>query len=137
MCLDGSPPAYHFDKGTGEGINNWLVHLEVRTHIYLHVFIMNHFKFEIYMAGTSKYILFLFKKKIDTWDIFQGGGWCSSAGSCSNRTHTGLGSSRKMKKAYFRGILDKGHESNPSRDRLLDIIFMLCFSFYNLYILSQ
>ncbi|WVZ23005.1 hypothetical protein V8G54_001549 [Vigna mungo] len=28
VCLDGSPPAYHFDKGAGEGINNWIVHME-------------------------------------------------------------------------------------------------------------
>ncbi|GER28183.1 pectinacetylesterase family protein [Striga asiatica] len=28
VCLDGSPPAYHFDKGSGAGINNWLVHIE-------------------------------------------------------------------------------------------------------------
>ncbi|KAL0447636.1 UNVERIFIED_CONTAM: Pectin acetylesterase 8 [Sesamum latifolium] len=28
VCLDGSPPAYHIDKGTGAGINNWLVHVE-------------------------------------------------------------------------------------------------------------
>ncbi|XP_050103023.1 pectin acetylesterase 8-like isoform X2 [Malus sylvestris] len=28
MCLDGSAPAYHFDKGFGAGINNWLVHVE-------------------------------------------------------------------------------------------------------------
>lgn len=30
VCLDGSPPAYHLDRGFGLGINNWLVHLEVR-----------------------------------------------------------------------------------------------------------
>jgi len=30
VCLDGSPPAYHWDKGSGAGINNWLVHIEVR-----------------------------------------------------------------------------------------------------------
>ena len=29
VCLDGSPPAYHFDKGFGKGINNWIVHIEV------------------------------------------------------------------------------------------------------------
>lgn len=29
VCLDGSPPAYHMDKGFGTGINNWLVHIEV------------------------------------------------------------------------------------------------------------
>ncbi|ERM94809.1 hypothetical protein AMTRI_Chr03g144330 [Amborella trichopoda] len=28
VCLDGSPPAYHLDKGSGSGINNWLVHVE-------------------------------------------------------------------------------------------------------------
>ncbi|XP_059639909.1 pectin acetylesterase 8-like [Cornus florida] len=28
VCLDGSPPAYHIDKGFGAGINNWLVHIE-------------------------------------------------------------------------------------------------------------
>ncbi|XLR50253.1 hypothetical protein S83_000925 [Arachis hypogaea] len=28
VCLDGSPPAYHFDKGSGEGVNSWIVFLE-------------------------------------------------------------------------------------------------------------
>ncbi|PNX92299.1 protein notum, partial [Trifolium pratense] len=28
VCLDGSPPAYHFDKGHEEGVNNWIVHIE-------------------------------------------------------------------------------------------------------------
>ncbi|GAB2235488.1 hypothetical protein Droror1_Dr00025913 [Drosera rotundifolia] len=28
VCLDGSPPAYHFDRGSGSGINSWLVHIE-------------------------------------------------------------------------------------------------------------
>nr|AFK45147.1 unknown [Lotus japonicus] len=28
VCLDGSPPAYHFHKGFGAGINNWIVHFE-------------------------------------------------------------------------------------------------------------
>ncbi|KAK9144102.1 hypothetical protein Sjap_004005 [Stephania japonica] len=28
VCLDGSPPAYHWDKGFGAGIDNWLVHIE-------------------------------------------------------------------------------------------------------------
>ncbi|KAL2333927.1 hypothetical protein Fmac_015140 [Flemingia macrophylla] len=28
VCLDGSPPAYHFDQGFGEGINNWLIHIQ-------------------------------------------------------------------------------------------------------------
>lgn len=29
VCLDGSPPAYHFDKGFDAGINNWLLYFEV------------------------------------------------------------------------------------------------------------
>ncbi|KAF5815465.1 putative pectinacetylesterase/NOTUM [Helianthus annuus] len=29
VCLDGSPPAYQFDKGFGDGVNNWLVHMPV------------------------------------------------------------------------------------------------------------
>uniref|UniRef100_A0A7N0TB92 Pectin acetylesterase n=1 Tax=Kalanchoe fedtschenkoi TaxID=63787 RepID=A0A7N0TB92_KALFE len=28
VCLDGSPPAYHFDKGIGAGANNWLLDFE-------------------------------------------------------------------------------------------------------------
>ncbi|KAE8677500.1 Pectin acetylesterase 8 [Hibiscus syriacus] len=28
VCLDGSPPAYHWDKGFGTGINSWLIQLE-------------------------------------------------------------------------------------------------------------
>ncbi|GFP81560.1 protein notum homolog [Phtheirospermum japonicum] len=28
VCLDGSPPAYHLDRGFGAGINNWLVQIE-------------------------------------------------------------------------------------------------------------
>lgn len=31
VCLDGSPPAYHLHRGSGTGINSWLVHLEVAT----------------------------------------------------------------------------------------------------------
>ncbi|KAK4731368.1 hypothetical protein R3W88_024356 [Solanum pinnatisectum] len=27
VCLDGSPPAYHFEPGLGEGVENWIVHL--------------------------------------------------------------------------------------------------------------
>uniref|UniRef100_A0A0D9VJX7 Pectin acetylesterase n=1 Tax=Leersia perrieri TaxID=77586 RepID=A0A0D9VJX7_9ORYZ len=28
VCLDGSPPAYHLDRGFGSGVNSWLVHFE-------------------------------------------------------------------------------------------------------------
>ncbi|KAL0366373.1 UNVERIFIED_CONTAM: Pectin acetylesterase 11 [Sesamum radiatum] len=28
VCLDGSPPAYFFQKGSGDGADNWLVYLE-------------------------------------------------------------------------------------------------------------
>ncbi|KAM7497936.1 hypothetical protein LguiA_022350 [Lonicera macranthoides] len=83
VCLDGSPPAYHFDSGTGEGINNWLVYLE-------------------------------------------GGGWCNSAEDCSNRAHTHFGSSHKMEKASFSGILDNGRESNPNFYHWNRIVIRYC-----------
>jgi len=28
VCLDGSPPAYHLQRGFGSGANSWIVHLE-------------------------------------------------------------------------------------------------------------
>ncbi|RLM73740.1 pectin acetylesterase 7-like [Panicum miliaceum] len=28
VCLDGSPPVYHFSAGSGSGANNWVVHME-------------------------------------------------------------------------------------------------------------
>ncbi|GAU46004.1 hypothetical protein TSUD_187490 [Trifolium subterraneum] len=31
VCLDGSPPAYHFDEGHEEGVKNWIVHIEIST----------------------------------------------------------------------------------------------------------
>ncbi|XP_073223185.1 pectin acetylesterase 12-like isoform X1 [Cicer arietinum] len=41
VCLDGTLPAYHFDRGHGSGANNWLVNLEgggwcnnIRTCVY-------------------------------------------------------------------------------------------------------
>ena len=30
VCLDGSAPAYHLARGSGSGVNSWLVHFEVR-----------------------------------------------------------------------------------------------------------
>ncbi|KAI3756133.1 hypothetical protein L1987_55947 [Smallanthus sonchifolius] len=28
VCLDGTPPAYQLDRGFGDGVNNWLVHMQ-------------------------------------------------------------------------------------------------------------
>jgi hypothetical protein len=36
VCLDGSPPAYHFHEGHEEGINNWIVHIEVPYFLITH-----------------------------------------------------------------------------------------------------
>jgi len=30
VCLDGTLPGYHLDRGFGSGANSWLVHLEVK-----------------------------------------------------------------------------------------------------------
>ena len=29
VCLDGTPPGYHLQRGSGTGANNWLIHLQV------------------------------------------------------------------------------------------------------------
>ena len=29
VCMDGTPPAYHLDPGSGAGNNSWIVNLEV------------------------------------------------------------------------------------------------------------
>lgn len=39
VCLDGSPPAYHWDKGFGTGINSWLIHFEVCVLVLVHLII--------------------------------------------------------------------------------------------------
>ncbi|KAM3264181.1 pectin acetylesterase 8 isoform X1 [Capsicum annuum] len=28
VCLDGTPPAYHLDRGSGTGVNNWVISIE-------------------------------------------------------------------------------------------------------------
>jgi len=30
VCLDGTLPGYHLDRGFGSGADSWLVHLEVK-----------------------------------------------------------------------------------------------------------
>lgn len=41
LCLDGSLPGYHFQKGFGSGSNNWLVHIEVLHHFSSLIFYFN------------------------------------------------------------------------------------------------
>ncbi|MED6180331.1 Pectin acetylesterase 5 [Stylosanthes scabra] len=71
LCLDGSAPGYHFQKGFGSGYQNWLLHIE-------------------------------------------GGGWCNSVASCSQRKMTALGSSKHMEtEVPFSGILSSDPCLNP------------------------
>ena len=30
VCLDGTVPGYHLDRGFGSGADSWLIHLEVK-----------------------------------------------------------------------------------------------------------
>src|SRR4051812_27542480 len=39
VCLDGTPPGYHLQRGSGDGSGSWLVHLEV--HSVIHPFIIH------------------------------------------------------------------------------------------------
>lgn len=34
VCLDGSVPGYHLQKGFGTGSRNWLLHIEVQMHAF-------------------------------------------------------------------------------------------------------
>ncbi|XP_061369271.1 pectin acetylesterase 5-like isoform X2 [Gastrolobium bilobum] len=71
LCLDGSSPGYHFQKGFGSGSRNWLLHVE-------------------------------------------GGGWCNSISSCSQRKMSALGSSKYMQTPVpFSGILSSDPSQNP------------------------
>lgn len=70
VCLDGSPPAYHLQRGFGSGSSSWIVYL-------------------------------------------QGGAWCNTTKSCSERKMTALGSSKLMEPVQFDGILSNRHQLNP------------------------
>ena len=71
MCLDGSPPGYHLQTGSGGGSRSWLIHLE-------------------------------------------GGGWCDTVRSCSDRRMTFRGSSKFMQRPInFTGILSNDPALNP------------------------
>ncbi|KAM0864731.1 hypothetical protein ACQ4PT_043727 [Festuca glaucescens] len=72
VCLDGTPPGYHLQRGSGSGSRSWLIHLE-------------------------------------------GGAWCNTVESCSDRRMSMLGSSNFMKPIQFAGsgILDSDPQLNP------------------------
>jgi hypothetical protein len=38
VCLDGTPPGYHLQRGSGDGSNSWLIHLEVGAINHSHTF---------------------------------------------------------------------------------------------------
>ena len=44
VCLDGSLPGYHFDKGSGSGSNSWLLHLQVFLFLVDFIFTCNIFE---------------------------------------------------------------------------------------------
>uniref|UniRef100_A0A0D9YII3 Pectin acetylesterase n=1 Tax=Oryza glumipatula TaxID=40148 RepID=A0A0D9YII3_9ORYZ len=69
VCLDGSPPGYHLQRGFGSGEHSWLIYLE-------------------------------------------GGAWCDTIESCSNRKTTELGSSKLMEAQEFEGILSNNQTVN-------------------------
>lgn len=52
VCLDGSLPGYHFQKGFGSGSNNWLLHIEVHSLIFLSFFVK---LFNSQREGTKKH----------------------------------------------------------------------------------
>ncbi|XP_012847007.1 PREDICTED: pectin acetylesterase 8-like [Erythranthe guttata] len=92
VCLDGSPPAYHLDKGSGDGTNNWLIHLEV---VLLDIFLFHCNIIRISKIGT-------------------GGGWCNNVTTCISRANGHLGSSKHMSnRTMFFGIANNDPQFNP------------------------
>ncbi|CAK7357258.1 unnamed protein product [Dovyalis caffra] len=101
VCLDGSPPAYHFDKGFGEGINNWLIQIEVSPSVSPTLLEPQ--------ESSARYFVSVFLA-MDS----QEGAWCKDIKSCLSRKNTASGSSKKMKKQMgFSGILSRQQKSNP------------------------
>ncbi|XP_034594424.1 pectin acetylesterase 5 isoform X2 [Setaria viridis] len=83
VCLDGSPPGYHLQRGSGSGAHNWLVYL-------------------------------------------QGGGWCNTTKSCSERKMTEFGSSKFMEAVEFTGILSNRHRENPDFHNWNIVVIRYC-----------
>jgi len=40
--MDGTPPAYNLDPGSGTGSRSWIVNLEVSKYIYYHLKFLKH-----------------------------------------------------------------------------------------------
>nr|CAB3475069.1 unnamed protein product [Digitaria exilis] len=83
VCLDGSPPGYHLQRGFGSGAHSWLVYL-------------------------------------------QGGGWCNTTESCSERKRTEFGSSKLMEAVEFTGILSNRHQENPDFHNWNIVVIRYC-----------
>ncbi|MQL99215.1 hypothetical protein Taro_031935 [Colocasia esculenta] len=96
VCLDGSPPAYHFAPGFGSGVNNWLVHFELRKQV------TRTYRYQdVVMFSTQA-------------SCSPGGGWCHNVSNCLYRSRRGrLGSSKAMGSISFTGILNDHRQLNP------------------------
>uniref|UniRef100_A0A0E0CBG7 Pectin acetylesterase n=1 Tax=Oryza meridionalis TaxID=40149 RepID=A0A0E0CBG7_9ORYZ len=83
VCLDGSPPGYHLQRGFGSGEHSWLIYLE-------------------------------------------GGAWCDTIESCSNRKTTELGSSKLMEAQEFEGILSNNQTVNSDFYNWNKVVIRYC-----------
>jgi len=55
VCLDGSLPGYHFQKGFGSGSNNWVLHVEV--FFSFTSFHVSNFCLDSFLTNTHLFIL--------------------------------------------------------------------------------
>uniref|UniRef100_A0A0E0JS21 Pectin acetylesterase n=1 Tax=Oryza punctata TaxID=4537 RepID=A0A0E0JS21_ORYPU len=83
VCLDGSPPGYHLQRGFGSGEHSWLIYLE-------------------------------------------GGAWCDTIESCSERKTTALGSSKLMGAQEFDGILNNNQTVNSDFYNWNKVVIRYC-----------
>jgi hypothetical protein len=99
VCLDGTPPGYHWLPGFGEGSDKWLLHLEVMSMYLCSICVCCCASVEM----TDLKLL-----------VLQGGSWCRNLTVCGQRKKTNLGSSDYMeRRVEFVGILSDDELQNP------------------------
>lgn len=120
VCLDGSPPGYHVRRGFGSGAHNWLIYLQVTLMFFFLLFL---FLWKRLIGietdnPDAKIVALKLSRQFYQFsaDKSQGGGWCNTTESCSERKMTDLGSSKFMEAVNFTGILSNRHQENPGAE---------------------
>ncbi|KAK6139504.1 hypothetical protein DH2020_026764 [Rehmannia glutinosa] len=111
VCLDGSLPGYHFDRGFGSGANSWLNQLRADEN-HSAVFMLHAAYVVLWEISNQTCVLWLKLKQHSKFHY--GGGWCNNIRTCVYRKKTRRGSSNYFEKQIpFTGILSNKPGENP------------------------